>query len=163
MRTGLILGAAVLALAACGRSGTTIQAGPGGNVTMSGAPGDITISTPNGTAQIHAGGGAAPAAPADGIPAYPNAETGAGQSVDLSGGSAQGQGHILSFGTHDAPAQVVDFYKQALVAAGYTIANEMHMGPTASLAAQRGQGQGVSVVATPAGGETRVEIIVGTH
>ena len=160
MRGSWLCGAALLALAACGR-GNEAQRQAAGNVAISGTPADITISTPNGTAEIHAGGGAALAALPEGVPAYPNAD--AGQTMDINGGSAQGHGRVIAFGTHDAPAQVIAFYAQALGAAGYTIANQINMGPTASLAASRGEGQGVSVVATGAGGGTRVEIIVGTN
>ena len=170
MRKEWMVAAALLALTACGRSGPAgpgniMVSGPGGNVTMSGTPGDITISTPNGTAEIHtnAGGGAAPA-PQEGIPAYPHASTDAGSTIDLNGGSAQGHGRVIAFGTQDTPAQVVDFYAQALPAAGYTIASRLNMGPTQSLTASRGQGQGVSIVATVGGGGgTRVEIIVGAN
>ena len=158
MRAGWMAAAALLALAGCGRGGEVRQTGPG-NVTVSGVPGgDVTISTPNGTAQIHSGAGA-PAALPEGIPAYPNAA--AGQSVDINGASVQGQGRILSFTTGDAPAQVIAFYAQAVGAGGYTVANRMDMGATSTLTATRGEGQAVNIVATQAGGSTRVQIIIG--
>jgi len=157
MRGRMIVGTALLALAACGRSGTTVQAGPG-NVVMSGTPGDITISTPNGTAEIHAGGGAAPAALPEGIPPYPNIV--AGQNIDINGGSGEGQGRILSFSTPDAPAAVVAFYAQAVAASGYTVANRMDMSSTSTITARRGEGQTVHIVATQTPGGTRVQIIV---
>ena len=157
MRGNWMIGAALLALAACGRSGGEAQRGAG-NVAIGGAPGDITISTPNGTAQIHAGTGA-PAGLPEGIPAYPNVQ--AGQSVDISGGSVQGQGRILSFSTPDAPAQVIAFYAQAVAAGGYSVANRMDMGATSALTATRGEGQAVNIVATQAGGGTQVQIIIG--
>jgi hypothetical protein len=156
MRGGLIAGAALLALAACGRSGGGADR-QAGNVTMGGTPADITISTANGTAEIHAGGGA-PAALPEGIPAYPNIV--AGQNIDINGGSGRGQGRILGFSTPDAPAQVIAFYAQAVAAAGYTIANRMDMGATSTLTAQRGEGQAFHIVATQAAGATRVQIIV---
>ncbi|MBV9883635.1 MAG: hypothetical protein JO276_11555 [Sphingomonadaceae bacterium] len=150
----IIIGAGLLALAGCGRGGgTETQAG---NVNVRATPGDITISTPNGVAQIHTGTGTA--ALPEGIPAYPNAE--AGQSMDVSGASAQGQGHVVSFGTHDSPAQVIDFYVRAAGGAGYQIVNQMNMGATATLTARKGEGQAVNVVATQAGGATQVQIVV---
>jgi hypothetical protein len=159
MRGGSIGGAALLALAACGRGGGEAdrRAAPG-NVSMSATPADITISTPNGTAEIHAGG--ALAALPEGIPAYPNVDS--GRNIDVNGGSAPGQGRIQSFSTHDAPAQVIAFYAQAVAGAGYTIANRMDMGATATLTAQRRQGQAINIVATQAGGATRVQIIVAS-
>lgn len=156
MRRNWLCGAALLALAACGQR----QVAPG-NVTMSGTPGDITITTPNGSAQIHAGGGAAGANLPEGIPAYPNQV--AGQSIDLNGGSAQGQGRVVAFATHDAPAQVIAFYTQAVTAAGYTIANRMDMGATSELTAQHGPNQAVMIVATQAGDATRVQVTFGLH
>lgn len=157
MRSGLIIGAAFLALAGCGRSGGEAERqAAAGNVSVSGAPGDITISTPNGTASIHTGG--APAAMPEGIPPYPNAD--AGQNIDINGGSAPGQGRILSFSTHDAPAQVIAFYAQAIAGAGYTVANRMDVGAYSTLTARRDGGQAVNIVATQAAGATRVQIIV---
>ena len=158
MRSRLIAGAALLALAACGRSGGEAERqAAAGNASVSITPGDITISTPNGTAEIHTGGGAPAGLPA-GIPAYPNADP--GQNIDINGGQAPGQGRILSFSTHDAPAQVIAFYAQAVAAGGYTVANRMDMGATSTLSAQKDGGH-VSIVATQAGGNgTRVQIII---
>jgi hypothetical protein len=154
----LIAGAALLALAACGRSGGEAERqAAAGNASVSVTPGDITISTPNGTAEIHTGGGAPTGLPA-GIPAYPNADP--GQNIDINGGQAPGQGRILSFSTHDAPAQVIAFYAQAVAAGGYTVANRMDMGSASTLSAQKGGGH-VSIVATQAGANgTRVQIII---
>jgi hypothetical protein len=157
MRRGLIAGTALLALAACGRSGGEAERqAAAGNVSVSGTPADITISTPNGTASIHAG--SAPAGMPEGIPAYPNVV--AGQNLDINGGSGPGQGRILGFSTPDAPAQVIAFYSQAIAASGYIVANRMDMGASSTLTARRGTGQAVNIVATQAGGSTRVQIIV---
>ena len=157
MRYGWTIGAALLALAGCGRSMGPQVTGPG-NVTMGGTPGDITISTPNGTAEIHTGGAAAMP---EGIPAYPNAVP--GQAVDIHGGSAQGQGQIVGFSTNDAPAQVIAFYAQAVAAAGYSVANRMDMGATSILTARKAEGQTVSITATQAGGSTQVHIVVAAR
>src|SRR3954447_1978679 len=159
MQKRLMVSAALLALAACGRNGGEAERqAAAGNVSMSATPGDITISTPNGTASIRTGGATAAAALPEGIPAYPNVV--AGQNLDINGGSAPGQGRILGFSTPDAPAQVIGFYAQAIAGAGYTIANRMDLGATSTLTARRGTGQAVNIVATQAGGGTRVQIIV---
>jgi hypothetical protein len=158
MRSKLIAGVALLALAACGRSGGEAERqAAAGNVSVSATPGDITISTPNGTASIHTGGGA-PAGLPEGIPPYPNIV--AGQNLDINGGSGPGQGRILGFSTPDAPAQVIAFYAQAIAGAGYTIANRMDLGATSTVTARRGDGLQVNIVATQAAGNTRVQIIV---
>jgi hypothetical protein len=157
MNGRLIAVATVLALAACGRGGGEAERqAAAGNASVSVTPGDIRISTPNGTAEIHAGG--APAGLPEGVPAYPN--TDAGQNIDINGGTAPGQGRILSFSTHDAPALVIAFYAQAVVAGGYTVANRMDMGSASTLTARSGNGQAINVVATQAGGGTRVQIII---
>jgi hypothetical protein len=153
MRGRVISGAALLALAACGRGER--QATPG-NVSVSGAPADITISTPNGTAEIRTG--RALAGLPEGIPAYPNAD--AAQNIDINGGSAPGQGRILGFSTRDAPAQVIAFYAQAIAGAGYVIANRMDMATASSLTARSSTGQVVNIVAAQTGGNTRVQIII---
>jgi hypothetical protein len=155
MRARWITGAALLALAACGRGGEAERQAAGGNVSVSGASGDITISTPNGTASIRTGG--AIAGMPDGVPAYPNIV--AGQNIDMNGGSGPGQGRILGFSTPDSPAQVIAFYAQAVAAGGYTVANQMDMGTASTLTARRGQ-QTFHIVATQAAGGTRVQIIV---
>jgi hypothetical protein len=157
MRSRLITGAALLALAACGRSGGEAERqAASGNASVSVTPGDIRISTPNGTAEIHTGG--APAGLPAGIPAYPNAD--AGQNIDINGGQAPGQGRILSFSTHDAPAQVIAFYAQAVGAGGYTVAHRMDMGAASTLTARNGAGRAVNIVATQTGSGTRVQIII---
>jgi hypothetical protein len=157
MRGRLIGGAALLALAACGRSGGEAgRHGAESNGSVRASPADITITTANGTAEIRAGG--ALAGLPEGIPAYPNVD--AGQNVDINGGSGPGQGRIQSFSTRDTPAQVIAFYAEAMGGAGYTIANRMDMAATATLSARRGQSGAVSIVATQVGGSTRVQIII---
>jgi hypothetical protein len=155
MNHKLIAVAALLALASCGRGG----GGNGAEERAKTAPANITISSPEGRAEVRTGGGALTGLP-EGIPAYPGADTTA--SVDVSGAGAQGegQGRILGFRTGDTPAQVIAFYAQSVSGAGYRIANQMQMGATASLTAQRGEGEAVNIIATQAGGATQVQIIV---
>ena len=158
MDSKLIAGAALLALAACGRGGNAPEER---DRTQ---PANITITAPDGHAEVRTGSGALAGLP-EGVPAYPGADTTG--SVDVSGAGAQGQdqGRILGFRTSDTPAQVIAFYAQSVGGAGYRIANQMTMGPTASLTAQRGEGEVVNIVATQAGGATQVQIIIarGQH
>jgi hypothetical protein len=153
MNGRLIAGAVLLALAACGRSGGEAETGNG---AAGAAPPAITIATPNGIVEVRSGG--VTAGLPEGIPAYPNAD--AGQNIDINGGSGPGQGRILSFSTYDAPAQVIAFYAQAVAAGGYSVANRMDMGSASTLSARKGAGQAVNIVATQAGGATRVQIII---
>ena len=153
----LIVAAALAALAACNRDGNgeaNRQAAPG----AAQPPANIVVTTPEGRAEVRTGP-AAPGAPAEGIPAYPGA-SGAG-SVDVRGASAEGQGHVVAFTTADPPAQVIGFYRQAVAGAGYRVVQQMNMGPTAILTAERGEGEGVTVTATQAGGATQVQVVVG--
>ncbi|MEA3030445.1 MAG: hypothetical protein QOG13_1770 [Sphingomonadales bacterium] len=151
MRNRLLIGAALLALAGCGQSG-----GGAEERARTAPPANIIVTSPEGTAEVRTGG-ALTGLP-EGIPAYPGADTTA--SVDVSGGQAQDRGRVIGFRTSDTPAQVVAFYGQSVGGAGYRIANQMNMGPTASLTAQRGEGEVVNIVATQAGGFTQVQIIV---
>jgi hypothetical protein len=146
----LAIGAALLALAACGRGG-------GGAAEESAPPANIVINAPEGQVAVRTGGPAT--AGPDGVPAYPNAAP--GSSVDITGAPGGSQGGISGFRTGDTPAQVVAFYAQALAGAGYRIASQMNLGPaTSSLTAQRGEGEAVNVTATQVGGATQVQIIV---
>jgi len=147
----IISGAALMALAACGRGGSEAEQ------PAKAKPADIIIASPQGNAQVRVGGGALTGLP-EGIPAYPGADTTA--SIDVAGGEAQNQGRILGFRTSDTPAQVIAFYTQSVGGAGYRIANQMNMGATASMTAQRGEGEVVNIVATQAAGATQVQIIV---
>jgi hypothetical protein len=147
--------AALLALAACGKSAPADQAAPGAGQP----PANIVVTTPDGRAEVRTGG--APGALPGGLPAYPGAS--ATGSIDVSGASAEGSGHVVAFTTPDPPAQVIGFYSQAATAAGYRIAQQMTMGPTQMMTAARAEGDGVTVTATQAGGATQVQIVVGAR
>lgn len=151
----LIIGGALLALAACNRSPSEGDREAAAPQAQPPAPANVTISTAGGRAEIRTGGNAALPA---GLPPYPGAEPNA--AVEVSGGAPQDQGGIYGFRTGDAPAQVIAFYAEAARRGGYTIANQMSMGPTATLTARNGAGEAVNVTATQAGGATQVQLIV---
>lgn len=153
MKQRLIIAVAVLTLAGCGRGGG--EADRRADQTAPPAPANITIATPEGQAEIRTGAGAALPA---GLPPYPGAVANA--AVEVSGVSPQDQGGIYGFSTSDAPAQVIAFYAEAARRGGYTIANQMNMGATATLTAQKGGGEAVNITATQAGGATQVQLIV---
>jgi len=159
MNGRLIAGVGLLTLAACGRGGGEAERQAAAGNAVSVAPGDISIATPNGTVQVRSGG--ATTGLPEGIPAYPNADS--TQNIDVNGGSAPGGGRILSFGTPDAPAQVIAFYAQAVAGAGYAIVNRMDMDATTSLTARRDTGQVVNIVATRTEEGTRVQIVVAAE
>jgi len=151
MRKVLMTSAILLALGACGRSREEVRQD---------GPANVTVDTATGHAEVRAGGAAMASLP-EGIPAYPGASTTA--SVDVTGRSAEGQGHVVTFTTSDAPAQVINFYAQAVGHAGYTIANQATLGPTAMLTAQKGPHDAVTITATGAGGATQVNIVVASE
>lgn len=155
MTQRLIAAAAVLALAACNRGGNEADRQAAGQGQP---PANVTVTTPEGRVEVRAG--PATGLP-EGIPAYPGASTVGG--VNVSGGSAQGEGNVIVFTTTDPPAQVIAFYVQAAGAAGYRVAQQMTMGPTAMMAATRGagDGEGLTVTATGAGGATQVQVVAG--
>lgn len=159
MRIPLLVATSLLALGGCnggGGNNAGAAADPGRPAPGPGQqPVNITASTPDGRAEIRSGTAAAWPA---GIPPYPGADT--GQSVSVSGGAPGQAGQIFGFRTGDTPQQVVAFYAQAVGRAGYTIANQMDMGETATVTARRGQNEAVNVTATRTGGATQVQIVV---
>jgi hypothetical protein len=150
--------ATLLILAGCGSG----SGNGGGNTAEAGAaapgqrPAEISISTPEVKAEIRSGGGAVANWP-EGVPPYPGAAT--DQSVNVTGGAPGGAGRLLGFRTGDTPQQVIAFYAPAVVRGGYSIANQMDMGQTATLTARRGQGQALNITATRIGDVTQVQII----
>jgi hypothetical protein len=156
MHRGLITGAALLALAACGRG--NVEANRQAAAGQAQPPANIVVTTADGRAEIRTGGGAASGLP-EGIPAYPGASTTG--SIDVSGASARGQGQVVMFTTGDPPAQVIAFYAQAVGGAGYSIAQQMTIGPTAMLTAHKGEGEAVTITATQAGSVTQIQVMAG--
>jgi hypothetical protein len=103
--------------------------------------------------------GCAPAGLPEGVPAYPGADTSA--SIDVTGADLEGrQGRVVTFMTPDPPAQVIAFYTRSVGGAGYTIANQSTMEPTAMLTAEKAGGRTITVTATQAGATTQVNIVV---
>ena len=162
MRAIIVLATSLLALAACGGGGGSAgnegaaKAGPGASPPAPAQPAEISISTPQGKAEIRSGSAAVANWP-EGVPPYPGADT--NQSVDVTGGAPGGAGRILGFRTNDTPQQVIAFYAPAIVRGGYSVANQMDLGQTATLSARRGQGEALNITATRAGDVTQVQII----
>jgi hypothetical protein len=154
--------ATLLALSACGGGGgggagnDSAKAGAQASPPASQPPADISVSTPQVKAEIRSGGGAAANWP-EGLPPYPGADT--NQSVNVSGGAPGGTGGILGFRTSDTPQQVIAFYAPAVVRSGYSVANQMDLGQTATLSARRGQNEALNITAHRAGDVTQVQII----
>src|SRR6188508_312823 len=97
-----IIGVALLALAACGRSGTEVR-DDGTEISQDGN-GNLAVASADGSARVRSG--APMAGLPEGVPAYPGADTSA--SVDVTGASPEGdQGRVLTFTTPDSPAQVI--------------------------------------------------------
>lgn len=165
MRASLIFAASLLALSACGGGGAGNEgagkAGAGANPPATGPgqqPANITLSTPEGRVEVRSGGAAAADWP-EGVPPYPGAQT--NQSVNVTAAQAGQGGRILGFRTADTPQQVISFYARELVRGGYSVANQMDMGQTATLTARRGESEGLNVTATRIGDATQVQIIAG--
>jgi hypothetical protein len=162
MRATFILGS-LLALCACGGGGGGNEgagkAGAGANAPAPGRqPANITLSTPEVRAEIRSDGAAVANWP-EGVPPYPGAQT--NQSVNVTAAQAGQGGRILGFRTADTPQQVIAFYAREIVRGGYSVANQMDMGQSATLTARRGEGQAVNVTATRIGDATQVQIIAG--
>jgi len=147
----IISGAALLALAACGQQTERVDRGDAA------AP---ATGTPSGTGEVRTGDAALTGLP-EGIPAYPDADTSA--SIQISGDAAEGEGRILGFRTTDPPPQVVAFYARAAEHAGFRIEDRRDMGASASLSAERDNGDILQVTASPGPGGTQVQIIAGNE
>jgi hypothetical protein len=130
----------LLAAAGCNREptpqGETVVAAPGASVRTGGALPHLR-----------------------GIPDYPRADTGG--SLQMSGGADGGQGAMFGFRTPDAPAQVINFYADAALRAGFAISQQTSAGPVAMLSAGSDAGEGFHVTATRTGAFTQVQIIAG--
>ncbi|HEV7660216.1 MAG TPA: hypothetical protein VGO55_10255 [Allosphingosinicella sp.] len=160
MRAAIAL-ATLLALSACGGGSAgneTANAGSGATPPPAASgrpPAAINISTPQVKAEIRSGGAAANWP--EGVPPYPGADP--DQSVNVTGGAPGGAGRILGFRTSDSPQQVIAFYAPAVVRGGYSVANQMDLGQTATLTARRGQSEALNITATRTGDVTQVQII----
>ncbi|HYI47138.1 MAG TPA: hypothetical protein VEX35_01620 [Allosphingosinicella sp.] len=164
MRASFIFAASLLALSACGGGAGNEGAGNAGAGPSPPAPGpgqqpaNITLSTPEVRAEIRSGGAAVANWP-EGVPPYPGAQT--SQSVDVTAAQAGQGGRILGFRTADTPQRVISFYAAEALRGGYSIANQMDLGQSATLTARRGEGQALNVTATRVGDATQVQIIAG--
>jgi hypothetical protein len=160
MRATFILASSFLALAGCGggagNEGAGNTAGTGAS-TPAQPPAGISVSTPQGKAEIRAGGTATANWP-EGVPPYPGADTNLSNNVTAS--APGGTGRVMGFRTNDTPQQVIAFYAPAVVRGGYSVANQMDMGETATLTARRGQGEALNITATKVGGATQVQIVL---
>lgn len=130
----------LLAAAACNREparqGEVVAAAPGANVRSGGALPHLR-----------------------GIPDYPRADTDG--TIQVSAGAGASQGAMFGFRTPDAPAQVINFYADAALRAGFVVSQQTSAGPLATLSATSGEGEGFHVTATRAGTVTQVQIIAG--
>lgn len=166
MRAIVALATSLLALSACG-GGNGGNEGVGNTGAGAGAsppaqapaptPANIAITTGDARAEIRSGAAAVANWP-EGVPAYPGADT--NQSVDVTGGAPGGAGRILGFRTSDTPQQVIAFYAPAVVRGGYSVANQMDLGRSATLTARRGQGEALNITATRIGDVSQVQIVV---
>ena len=130
-------GAALLALAGCGRSD---------------APAANEAAPTNAAA--------APAIPADGIPAYPGA-TAEGGDIRVSGGGGETRGRMFTFHTPDPPDRVIEHYAGAAGRAGYGIGERSATGRSATLLASRSEDLVLRVTATRTGDSTMVDVVIG--
>jgi hypothetical protein len=133
-------GAALLALAGCGRSEA-----PAANQAAPPQP---------------ANSAAAPAIPADGIPAYPGA-TAEGGDIRVSDGGGATQGRMFTFHTPDPPARVIEYYAGAAGRAGYGIGERSGTGRSATLLASRSEDLVLRVTAMRTGDSTMVDVVIG--
>jgi hypothetical protein len=132
-------GAALLALAGFGRSDAPVA---------------------NEAARQPANAAAAPALPADGIPAYPGAAA-EGGDIRVSGGGGETRGRMFTFHTPDPPDRVIEHYAGAAGRAGYRIGERSATARSVTLLASRSEDLVLRVTATRTGDSTMVDVVIG--
>lgn len=177
MKRGLVAGAALLALAACGgNDASEASKGEGREVARGSVEtrdgeaqysvredGDtttFTVTGPDGqTGKFMSGEGAANFLP-DFAPLYPGAKVVGGAGGD----SATGKGGMVNFETGDAPEKIVAWYKAEAQKAGLKVAGEMTTPDMRMVTAQdEATGRSLQVHASAKeGGGTSASLIAGS-
>jgi len=141
MRRSFTAGAALLALGACGGSGT--QAGSGVN-TENSAVG--SYANPGGRTEVRAGDAALSGLP-EGIPPYPRAD--ARGAIQFGGPTEAGdEARMMGFRTSDPAALVITFYADAGQRAGFREIHRSTTGQSEVLGLQRDNGDVMNITAT---------------
>ncbi len=174
---GILAGAALLALAACGGNEATEESRGEGkevasgtvdtdegeasySVRQDGENATVTVTGPDGqTGKFVSGAGATDFLP-DFAPLYPGAKVSGGAGGDSEGGV----GGMVSFETGDSAEKVVGWYKAQAGKAGMKVAAEMTMGDSRMIAAQdEANGRSFQVQVGPKeGGGSAGTLIAGT-
>jgi len=153
MRSTLMTGAALLALAGCGE-GTT-EAGSNTNAEDA-AVGSYT--SPDGRSEVRSGDADLSGLP-EGIPPYPRADPGG--AIQFGGASEDGEMRAMGFTTADPPADVIAFYTDAAGRAGFREIHRAASGPSRVIGFQRDNGDMMNVTATATARGTSVQILAG--
>ena len=154
MRRSFTAGAALLALAACGGSGS--PAGSGAN-TENSAIG--SYATPGGRAEVRAGDAALSGLP-EGIPPYPRAD--ARGAIEFGGPTEEGEeARMMGFRTSDPAASVIAFYAEAGQRAGFREIQRTTTGQSEVIGLRRDNGDIMNITATGTPGGTHVQIMSG--
>ena len=91
----------------------------------------------------------------EGIPGYPGAEA---IGADPAGAAPR----VLRFRTADSPSQVINYYGDRALRAGFAITAQMYMGERAELEAERGA-ETLAIAATRTGPATEIRITLGAR
>ncbi|HYN46820.1 MAG TPA: hypothetical protein VES64_09025, partial [Allosphingosinicella sp.] len=123
MRRIIITGTALMALAACG------GASPEADRGNSAGPGQGSLASPDGRSEVR--GDADFSGLPEGIPAYPRVN--GGGAIQFGGASEEGEMRVMGFRTADPPSQVIAFYADAAVSAGFRMGRRADAGPRSVL------------------------------
>ena len=162
--TSVLVAFTLLALvAACDRGGDRVVRHGDSSVSTS-ADGQTHVVTDGATGEravISTGpSAAAPANLPAYAPAYPGATIVSSVSADTMGGGAGG---MLVMSTRDAPAQVIQFYRQRISQAGLTEQSYTEAGGTSILQAGRNEGgDGVQIAVQGSGGQSQITLMFGS-
>ena len=153
--------AALGLLSACGsqESGSfTSEDGESGEYTIDTETGETTatIKTDEGTATMRSGSNVPVELPA-GFSVYPGAQVLTNTIVN----QAAGSGALVTMMSDDSPDAIAAFYKQQAVDAGIEIQMEMATNGGQILGGQSADGLTFSMIASPSGDGTTVQLTVG--
>jgi hypothetical protein len=147
--------AIAIGLVGCGKSDTKVYSNGKDSVAVSQSGDHMTVTGSNGEKVEFGSGTNATANTPSYLPLYPGAKV----TASFTGSGKDGAGGMVSFQSSAAPADIINFYKPKVTAAGMAQTASMEMGATTTYAAANETSKrSVSVTATKGGDGTTVQL-----
>ena len=142
-------------LAGCGKSDTKVYSNGKDSMAVSQSGDHMTVTGSNGEKVEFGSGASASAKTPTYLPLYPGAKV----TSSFTGSGKDGSGGVVTFSANATPADIINFYKPKVTAAGMAQTMSMEMGATTTYAAtNEASKQSVSVSATKGGDGTTVQL-----